>query len=157
MIMKKKLFAFCMTAFLLISFTTSTFATTVTLPDGGSTKNTGADKVLGRTSGGEDGYANMVCTLVAKQGRGYIYDSATATIDADIKTIKSAYTNMIIYYASTSGEETRKNEGRPSSNSTPFSLSVNSLSLYATYAVSGHSVNFERRGSWACGMKVKFE
>lgn len=156
--MKKKIFAFCMTAFLLFSFTVNTFATTVTLPDGGSTKNTGVDKVLGRTSGGRDGYANMTCTIVAHQGVGaYMYDYAVSTVESDVPGIKSGYTEMIIYYASTSGEEKRTNGAKPTNNTLPFSLSVNSISRYATKAVAGHSITYETRGTWACGTAIEFK
>lgn len=154
----KKVFLSAITTFLfLICIFSNVFAETVNLPDGGSTKNSKVDTVTGRTSGGVDGYANMICTIVAYQGSGWINDYAIATVDSDVKTIKSAYTIMYIYYTTTSGGTSNTTEGRPSSNVTPFSMRVTALNQYATKAVAGHSVTYETRGTWNCGTTVIFQ
>lgn len=156
MVMKKKIFAFCMTALLLFSFTVNAFAATVTLPDGGSTKNTGVDRVLGRTSGGKDGYANIYCVLVAYQGSGDVNDYVIDKISSDVPTIKKAYSIVNIYYYTYSGSyECVSNEGYAPAM-LPFSIRANANSQNAIKATSGHSATFETRGTWVCGNTVHF-
>jgi len=133
-------------------------ANSITLPDGGQVVNTGCDTVYGRSSGGVDGYANFTCTISITQGGWFSNDKAEATITSDVHSGLTATVWSRIYYATTEGVASIKEEGE--SDGIPeagFSVTATAPNDYGTRGVGCYGAYSDNRGDWICGTTIELE
>lgn len=142
-----------------VMFTTvmCTPASAYTLPDGGSSTNSGYSVVEGRSSGGTDGRAYLTCTVKATDAPILSKDSVTATIKSDVRSGLNATEVAMVWYSTTSGGETAKETKTSTTISdSGFSVTVKAGNRNAYQGTGGHTVRFNTRGNWVCGTKVMF-
>lgn len=85
-------------------------------------------------------------------------DSVTAITKCDVQSGLTAFTNVVVWYTTTStGEEYNENDAQATSiSSSGFSVTVKAGNRYATKGTAGYSVEFNTRGSWYCGTTYTF-
>lgn len=126
----------------------------VELPDGGqSIGHTGSDYATGRTSGGVDGYANMICSTSISHGT---IDTAVIITKSDVVSGIDVHAQGSITFADLT--ETRRNTKYDYSLGTippeGFVIMVNADTAYSTSALGAHSAYTTTRGNWICGTIV---
>lgn len=125
------------------------------LPDGGSYVNAGDDLVEGRSSGGIDGYANLVCTIT--YANGLFQDTISATTKSDVSTGLTAMIRTYAWYVASAGSQTISNEKNADTISpSGFTVSVLSGNAYGYQGTAAHNVDYDTRGSWRCGTMVEY-
>lgn len=127
----------------------------ITLPDGGKSMNSGVPLVEGRSSGGVDGYANLVCTIT--KSNGLFQDTITATTKSDVSTGLTAFIRTYAWYTTSDGSEILTNENTANSiGPTGFVVSAKSGNAYGYKGTAAHKVDYTTRGSWVCGTMVQY-
>lgn len=152
----KKILAILVCLLMVVSMSTFS-ALAVSLPDGGQYENTGSSVAEGRSSGGDDGYAYLTCTISGKNGGLFAKDTVTAVINSDVRSGLYAYTYVVAWYSDSSGGQTASNEG--SSNTIPdagFEVTATAGNRNAYKGTAGHIVRFDTRGDWNCGTTYNF-
>lgn len=126
----------------------------VDLPDGGqAVGNTGSSYVTGRTSGGDDGYANMICTISISHGT---TDVAIVRTKSDVVSGINVHAQGWITFADLTETKTNTvyNYSTGTLPSSGFVVRVSADNAYSTYATGAHSAYTTTRGNWICGTTV---
>ena len=126
----------------------------VQLPDGGQPLgNTGSSYVTGRTSGGVDGYANMICTVSISHGT---TDAAIVTTKSDVVSGIEVHAQGWITFADLTETKTNTsyNYSTGTIPSSGFVVRVSADNAYSTDATGAHAAYTTTRGNWVCGTKV---
>lgn len=127
----------------------------VTLPDGGQIANTGATRAEGRSSGGSDGYANLICTITYSNG--ILKDSITATTKSDVSKNLTVTNNVLAWYTTSSGGTyNKKQESATSIPTSGYSVTAQAGNSNGYKGTAAHSVEYTTRGSWICGTTVEY-
>lgn len=138
---------------LISTLTINVFA--VKLPDGGKIGNTGVARAEGRSSGGADGYANLICTITYSNG--LFKDTITATTKSDVSSNLTVTNNVLAWYSTSSGGTYNKNQ--QSASTIPpegYSVSAQSGNANGYKGTAAHYVEYTRRGTWQCGTTVEY-
>ena len=125
-------------------------AATVTLPDGGSTTNSGVEIINGRSSGGNLGHVTYTCSVLI----------TTDTMDtATVRTQSSVNmgNRLFISFTVTGTDGARETNRYQSSSSTGinYSRSVSDEAEYYQMATAGFSITLDGYGYWNCGATAR--
>lgn len=152
----KKFLSILMSIMLLTAMmTSSVFA--VTLPDGGQQMNCGYSRAEGRSSGGSDGYANLICTITGENNI-LTKDTFTITTKSDVSSGLKAQ-NMVLAWYSTLADGGQQLETYETATSIPtsgFKTTGKAGNASAYKGTGGHQVTYNTRGSWICGTTYTF-
>lgn len=142
--------------FTMMSMTIQANADTITLPDGGSPKNTGYSTVKGRSSGGVDGYANITCSITVSHGGLFSNDKAIGKTESDVRSGLVASITVIATYSTLSGTNEASNFGQTTTLSDAgFTVTATAANDYLYLGTAGHEVDTETRGYWLCGTMIE--